>query len=721
MKILQYIILLFFTYSVCAQNTEAIFNRKIDSLNIIFKNEKPDTSRCRILYNMAEEEEEATIKAKYNEQLRNFVEQKLKLAVLDKTLSHFYLKYLGKSINNIGSYATDQSDYEKALKFYQYGLKIGEKNRDKAQISSSYLLIGLFYCKKGDHKRALDYFEIGLCLSEEIKNKQEISVIYNGMAYVYEAQGKISQALKYYQKSLKISEEIGDQINAAVALNNISLIYLNQGDQTMALVYCYKSLKKTEVADSKSLTTTSKRLMATVFNNIGGIYFDQKNLLKSLEYHAKSLSIQENIRDEYGAAFSHINIGSINAEKNDFFEALIHLKKSLNYFEKIDNKIGIAMSLYHIGKIYKKQKKYNKALESGLKSLKLSKDGNYVKGIENVAQLLCNVYVEIGSYDKALDSYKLFVVMRDSINNIETQKATVKSQLKYEYAQKAISDSVRNAGIVLQEKIKYEETIKRERVYTYFSICAAIFMLVIASLTFIMFKTKQRANKIINEQKKVIEQQKIEVEQQLLLTQMNPHFIFNAVSTLKGLIFKKETEEASLYLDHFTALTRQILEYSEKKFITLNHESEVLGNYIALQKIMYCSTFDYELIIDEQIDQKKIMVPPMLAQPFVENAIKHGIVNKKDQGLIQVSFIKKGTQLFLSIDDNGSGIDYEKINNHQSMSLSIVKRRLGIYNHQFNNEISIENKLDDAGKIIGARVYFEIPYTINSNIDFEND
>jgi LytS/YehU family sensor histidine kinase len=189
---------------------------------------------------------------------------------------------------------------------------------------------------------------------------------------------------------------------------------------------------------------------------------------------------------------------------------------------------------------------------------------------------------------------------------------------------------------------------------------------------------------------------------------MNPHFIFNSVDNIQSLIHNKQDQEAISYLGKFSKLTRQILENSNEETISLNEELSTLENYLTIQQLLYNNSFTFSIEVDESIDKENIFLPPMLTQPFVENAIKHGLKNKTQGGQVKVKFFMKEQSLFFEVSDNGSGLEEKAGTGHKSMSTRIVTERLNTTAKK-PIEIQTKNRVEN-NEVKGVITTFEIPY-----------
>ncbi len=195
-----------------------------------------------------------------------------------------------------------------------------------------------------------------------------------------------------------------------------------------------------------------------------------------------------------------------------------------------------------------------------------------------------------------------------------------------------------------------------------------------------------------------LENNLLQLEQKALQLQMNPHFIFNALNTAQSLFLSNDQETARTLMSKFAKLMRAILLHSRETSIPLQHEVDLLDNYLSIEQFSRSNKFEYQIKIADDLDINEIMVPPMMIQPFVENAVKHGISNLKKDGKIEISFSKKKNNLECSILDNGIGraasarINGQKAKGHQSTALKVTKERLDLLNDEKNNSTNLEIK-----------------------------
>jgi ligand-binding sensor domain-containing protein/anti-sigma regulatory factor (Ser/Thr protein kinase) len=233
----------------------------------------------------------------------------------------------------------------------------------------------------------------------------------------------------------------------------------------------------------------------------------------------------------------------------------------------------------------------------------------------------------------------------------------------------------------------------------------------VAALLYLQQRSNKQKQKVLL-QKVLTEKRITELEMQALKAQINPHFIFNCLNSIKGFIYDKDYTQADKYLDKFSDLMRSTIDNSDASIISLNDEMSYLGNYLLLEKLRFEDKFDYRIEVDESIDQKNIFVPAMLMQPYVENAIRHGMRFLEDRmGQIIISAKLENNYLVCKIDDNGIGrkkaieLKSNMRIEYQSKGMNISNRRAELYNIEQN----VVDKKDEAGKASGTTIIVKIP------------
>ena len=174
----------------------------------------------------------------------------------------------------------------------------------------------------------------------------------------------------------------------------------------------------------------------------------------------------------------------------------------------------------------------------------------------------------------------------------------------------------------------------------------------------------------------MVEQEIRQLERSALQSQMNPHFIFNCLNSIQSFIIDNQKDKAMDYLSRFAKLIRQNLNASIDETVALDIEISMLTNYLELERMRFDYNFNYTIDLSNIVSPEEISVPPMMIQPYVENAIIHGMKNKNGDGMIQITFVKKDNQIHIQIKDNGDGMQSKKDRKHRSLGMSITEKRL---------------------------------------------
>ncbi len=239
----------------------------------------------------------------------------------------------------------------------------------------------------------------------------------------------------------------------------------------------------------------------------------------------------------------------------------------------------------------------------------------------------------------------------------------------------------------------------------------------IGLITYLLYRWRLYTVRQRDRIKSDFQQRLNEVEMQALRSQMNPHFLFNSLNSIQHFIIKNQPKEAVDYLNRFSRLVRLILQHSRAKLVTLKEELDALRLYLDLENLRFKNKFSYEIVIDEDINQNDIEIPPMLIQPFVENAIWHGLLHKTEPGKITIKIMQRGEHLTCMVEDDGigraaSGTIRAKSNQHRkSMGMSITQNRLDIINHEQRGRAAVDIKdlWYEDGRSKGTRVEITLP------------
>jgi len=287
----------------------------------------------------------------------------------------------------------------------------------------------------------------------------------------------------------------------------------------------------------------------------------------------------------------------------------------------------------------------------------------------------------------------------DTLYEIRRSRETMEMQTKYESERK-------DQQI---ETLSLENELKESRLEqnSYFLFGSLGLLLIILMFGYILI----RQDKLKTNQKMILLQQK------LFRSQMNPHFIFNSLTSIQGFITEKDPRTASRYLSRFAKLIRNILDSSIEEFIPLGDEITTIENYLELQKVRYEGKFDYTIDVDDAIDTESLTIPPMLAQPFIENSIEHGFKHLKSKGNIFIQFSLKDKLIVFEVEDDGIGRERAKEvirkhnKDHKSLATAITFERIRVLNRKLKKKIQLQiiDLKNAENKPSGTKVQINIP------------
>jgi tetratricopeptide (TPR) repeat protein len=597
-------------------------------------------------------------------------------------------------LNELALSYYQERKYEKAILYFKNSIAINESIGNIKNTALSLKYLGYVYSDLDNYDEAFKFFTRALKINIEYKNDKETASCLNNMGILFGDQFNFPLALKYYNESLEISEKIKDSVAISKALNNMGTIYSKNENYEKAI----EKYEKSFLIQKKS---GNKNLAAGLLNNLGNIHKKMGNYTIALNYLNEALKMGSETNDKYLISTSLNNIGDTYLSIGNNELAYKNFSDGMDIKMEINDQFGLCRSYVGIAYTLVNEKRYNEALIYTLKGKYLS-EKLQIQGLQiNVYELLSKIYSETGNFKKAFECNQLFKSLNDSLFNKENIEKIAQIEYEYKYKQQLDSASIRELKLTRTVMATSQDLEKSQRNYLLVIIG---FLLVSILLGSIIFYQKFRNIKSKN--------QTIVTEQKLLRSQMTPHFIFNSLSVLQGMILNKEEKKSVDFLSKFSKLLRIIIENSRDKTVLLSQELEAIENYLSLQNLEN-ESYQYTILVDDAIDQFTIEIPPMLIQPFVENTIEHAFENQIDKKKIDVHLSYIDKKIVCTITDNGIGIDSSKENrnkNKKSLATTITSERLKILSKDFKMEGTVT--LEDRQKYNeqGTKVTLVIPH-----------
>jgi two-component system sensor histidine kinase YesM len=560
----------------------------------------------------------------------------------------------------------------------EQGLKEGEND---LVIAVKYEELAKELVKNNELVKAEEYQKKAIELYKKKDLKLQLANSLRGLAKIQEAQNKINDAIQSFEKASKNSEEeLNTTLNSSDAsrLRNSN----NPTEKSNSINKKLKTLKK------KSNSKDGNEDMVDAYKQMAEVNIQQNNSASAIENYNNALDVVTNNPTEKNTIKNEI--ANIYANSNNLNQA-ISIKKdilqnadSLNdVSEQIKQRQGLAKLLILNNEDDKAllliQDAYNLAL----------RNGKTIDAKNSLLQLI-SYYKSKHDEKKTLQLYEVFLRKLDTL--IKSDKTLIDKKI-FEVSDNKIKQ-------LEKEKALNDELISKKNTFNYFLIATLIILIILMIVIFrysLAIKTKNK-----------------KISLQSLRREMNPHFIFNSLNSVNQFIAQNKEMEANKYLTSYSSLMRNMMESSSKDFIPLQKEIEQLQQYLELEHLRFNDKFDFKIIIDEVIDADHILVPNMLLQPHLENAIWHGLRYKDSKGLLTLSINNKLSHIEITIDDDGIGIEKSKeiktVNQkiHQSIGIKNINERIELLNDLYNLKIrcSINNKFNNEG----TKVVLQIPH-----------
>ena len=595
----------------------------------------------------------------------------------------------------------------------QQAILIGEEIKSDSILAMAYYQLAGFEDEVGNYKKAIQYFE-------RAGDSGTVGEVYTWLCMHYTDKGEYEEAFDYAQKSLELSKKNahtawGHEL-VQWALYNMADLYKAAGDYESAMS-CFRQARE------------YGKLHELEWNMDDGI----GELLALMNKPDSSLYYLQNFRrnapmNQLGADMfigeTYLSMKEYGKAKQLFKYVVDSLKKSKEPFLPF-----LTRGLINIGKAYAGEKNYKDALKytkEGYKIIRYFTDPQFVM---ETYKVLSVVYHHLGNNDSAYFYLNKYTILKDSAQNKQflwrLNSKLNKDKQVAENAKKESQIALLNKDNKIKEQQLKQEALQKNYLLILLSALVLTGFFIYRS---IYLKRKNERLRLENaltvqnlESEKrhaELKQQAIELEMQALRAQMNPHFIFNCLSSINRFIFKNETRAASDYLTRFSRLIRMVLMHSQKKLIPLEDELEMLRLYLDMERLRFKNAFDYILSTTNAVESNSIFIPPLLLQPFCENAIWHGLMHKEGQGHLNISISEENKTLHCIITDDGVGremalaLNSKSVEKEKSLGLQITAKRLALLNGENSSDTfyEIEDLLDENGNAAGTKVNLKISY-----------
>ncbi len=551
--------------------------------------------------------------------------------------------------------------------------------------------------------RKAEYDSVAYMLDKEIKYMPADSSLVYQMSRAYHIAQLNKNLMRYSEASLSfeemkvLAEKSGNIDYIAEAYWGLESIARITHDYELARQYLEKLMEALKGDSSYRIFRTYQYYAQNAIRRDD--QFTARDYLKKCIGICKDSSIRiYNL--PYELSWLYNQLGQVCNTLGNTKEGAHYYRESIVLSSKANMKQIMSDSYANLGIYYWKQEQYDSALfclDQCLKHMTIPPDRNLLR-ISNY--YLSAVYDSLGDYQKAYGYQKAYAAVLDSISNSEYRELYVQERTRFQTEQKDKELEVLAANI------------RMNKILLYSSIAFSALVIVIIVLLY-------RQNRLRSRQKlSQLQKQVSEARQEYLRKQMNPHFLFNTLNSIQYFMYNNDKIATNDYMSKFAMLIRKSLENSENTYTTIKDELDALKLYVELEQLRFKNKFNWELIVDEDIDVLQQKIPSMIIHPFVENAINHGLHFLSGNGKLRIELKQLDYRTIeCVVEDNGIGrekaeeIKRLKSRNHQSMGTSMTRERLKILGDEFDHRLKVNyTDLFDANKRpIGTKVVIIMP------------
>lgn len=647
---------------------------------------------------------------------------------LDESLKLNYVPGIGKAYQNMGMVEEEHGNYIRSE--YYTDLAIPKLYSQKMQTEFHRARINYGWCKfnTGKYNEAIEIYIKELPYYHKIKDTTHIAMINRMIGKAYDKQGYSELAFNYYEVDLKSKKTPNDILGTLNSPFNKADLYLSVGDTANAIL---------NYREAAFYAKNQHMKPGYLYSILSRIYRLQKKFDSALFYLNQINTLTKSKKEDlsfrkFGLMVNSLRLSSLYLDLKNYDSAIFFGLQYLNEFSKGGDVNSLMISSKIVSTAYYNKANNSRSLYFANQLLYYSQKAGARPFIRDAYLLLSQIYDSKKELNVAYSWFRKYSELNSILekDNFKAKMYAWDVAAKMNVEEEAYRTQNRIAEARNKEKIEILTSEKKFQLYIFIS---AIFIgLIVTVIIFrnILLKRKKdqlqhlfTESQLVNEKQKQknevmqLHQQKTDLEMQALRAQMNPHFIFNSLNSINMFILENNKLQASEYLSKFSRLIRLILQNSQEAFIPLERELEALKLYLELESLRFERRFEYKVIVDEEVDTDILKVPPLIIQPYAENAIWHGLMQKKEKGCLTIALYVKDEMLFYEITDDGIGrkkaveLKSKSAATYKSMGMRITTDRLLMLQRQNEkeNSVSITDLILADGSPGGTEVRIKIP------------
>lgn len=564
--------------------------------------------------------------------------------------------------------------------------------------------LGWLEAQQGHLDSAEHHLDKALALFRKAGRPDHIAVALSNKGWVAEKHGDQVGALSHFLEALTYSEQASDSASTSILLYSIGIAYRKTGDMKQALEFLERSAAMERVLGRKNA-------QANCTVAIGNTYREMGDTTRALEQMRQAAIIFETLRDHQGQGIAWENTGELLAPR-DPAAALKAFGTARAHYDTLHSTTDLAYVLRSLGALHLRSGQVNAAAEALLTGAALSHSTGDAELRKNYAFSLAELARAQGDADAVFAEMERYLALKDSLQGAETQRELARLRTAYDSERKEKDNALLRA--------QNREQAERIRTAQQRSLALAVItaLALIAALLFFRNYRQKRRHAILLEDlngKLAASNEEVQeinglLELKLLRSQMNPHFIYNSLSSAARMTQTGQQLEALAYLQGFARLLRQVLDHSVDDRVSVEAEVDFLRQYLKLEAVRM-EGLTYTVEVDAMLLEEDADVPALIVQPFVENAVLHGLSEKGGERRLAVHFDRAEEHVRCTITDNGvgrkaSGAAAHTGKDHRSLGMQLTRERLLLLTRRLGGErlVHIEDLLGPDGGATGTRV-----------------
>ncbi|MGN7757822.1 histidine kinase [Chryseobacterium sp. 22532] len=576
----------------------------------------------------------------------------------------------------VGNFCTAQ-DSMQVTQAYKSAARLRKAvdNNDNKGVADTYVGIANNYYNQGNYAKSEEFLVKARTIYKNLNDKKNLESVTRKIAQSQEKQNKITPAISNYSMAAEMSY---NEKSRAVNTNDAARLSSPNAEQKVEAIQDNINI---------GLKTKDKGDLAASYSQMADVNIQQKDIPKAEENLNNAYVLSKKEAPQQALEINQ-KLTNFYVENRNFEKAIEAKKKVLKEDFVKENSQEKVNQIQELADIYIKKNDPEEAVVLLKNAYGIALEKGHTLEAQKSVKRLDSLYSITGNTDASVSLYRDFLGKLPDI--VSKDRSLVDNKI--------LEDTEQRISQLEKEKELKDQLIRKKNVFNY-SLIGVLILL--TGLIIFIFRTLKKVQ---------IKNKKIAL--QSLRREMNPHFIFNSLNSVNHFIATNNELEANQYLTKFSKLMRGVMENSTEDFIPLQQELDLLQNYLALEKTRFADKFDYEIKVDESLNMQSLKIPGMLVQPFLENAVWHGLRYRSEKGFLKLSFEKEDQHLKITIEDNGIGIeeskkqktDHQKAREGRGMNNTL--ERIQLLNDLYKKDIAcfVKDKENSSGVLVTLKI-----------------